>query len=237
MTSRFLIELHLGPRTLESAIELLASVAACCGGGGLPLLLLDNHSPYPSAILQVFGVVQHRRRQGRNKRKRRQPGLKAPPGLLAGVVCKVRDARGNLLGVRTRALFGRLKDIRRRIGQLGIGRMINTAHIERLNGTMRGRLARLARRTRNGSRRRRPLRWALWLFRDLYNWVWVHGSLAGASPAMALGLSRELWTVQRYIEYPAHVSDLDRQIWAEQREYLLTPALNARKRKKLLPTS
>ncbi|MGQ9652390.1 MAG: hypothetical protein ACUVXJ_20045, partial [Phycisphaerae bacterium] len=28
---------------------------------------------------------------------------------------------------------------------------INTAHIERLNGTLRGRQARLARRTRNGS--------------------------------------------------------------------------------------
>jgi hypothetical protein len=237
LSSRFLIELHLGPRTLESAAELLASVAACCLGGALPLLLLDNHSPYPAAILQVFGVLRHRRRQGHNKRRRRQPGLKAPPGLLAGVVCKVRDRTGNLLRVRTRALFGRLKDVRRRVGQLGLGRQINTAHVERLNGTIRGHVARLGRRTRNGSRRRRPLQWALWLFRDLYNWVWVHGSLDGRTPAMALGLAGQAWTVSQYVEHPVHVSDLQRQIWAEQRAILLTPPRNARKRKKLLPTS
>jgi hypothetical protein len=229
--------LRLGPRTLESAAELLASVAACCRFGSLPLVLIDNHLPYPAAILQVFGVLKHRHRQGRNKRRRRQPGLKAPPGLLVGVVLKIRDAAGNLLRVRTRALFGRRKDIRRRISQLGIGREINTAHIERMNGTIRGQVARLGRRTRNGSRRRGTLRWALWLWRDLYNWTRAHGSLLGRSPAMALGLAQEVWTVGRYVNHPVHVSDLQGDLWAEDRQELLTSALEARERKKLLPTS
>jgi len=232
-----MVELFLGPRTLESAAKLLASVAACCVGGSLPLLLVDNHSPYPAAILQVFGVPKHRRRRGPTKRRRKQPQLKAPPGLLVGVVVKIRDATGNLLRVRTKALFGRLKDIRRLIRKLHIGQDINTAHIERVNGTIRGHVARLGRRTRNGSRRRRPLQWALWLFRDLYNWVRVHGSLNGRTPAMALGLAQEPWSVRCYVRHPVHVSDLERQLWAEQRESLLTSALDARKRKKLLPTS
>ena len=221
---------------MASARELLASVAECCTTGPLPLLLMDNHLPYPGAILRVFGQVLHgRRRRGRGRRKR--PRLKPPPGLLAGVVLKVRDARGNLLSVRTRALFGRLRDIRRRVGELGIGRGINTAHVERLNGTIRGHVARLARRTRNGSRRRRTLQWALWLWRDLYNWTRAHGSLQGRSPAMALGLTERLWTVRHYVNYPVHVSDLQRDLWAEHRQELLTSALEARKRKKQLPTS
>ena len=241
MTSRFMLDLFVGPRTLESAALLVAAVAACCvAGQPLPLFLLDNHLPYPAAILQVFGVVCHRRRR-RDRRGRfgkfRHPRLKPPPGLLAGVVCKVRDASGNLLRVRTRALFGRLKTIRRRIRQLRIGRQVNTAHIERFNGTARGHVARLGRRTRNGSRLPVALQWALWLWRDLYNWVRPHAALAGRSPAMALGLAEELWTVQRYVNHPVHVSDLQRELWAEQRELLLKPALDARKRKKVLPTS
>jgi len=176
--SRFLIDVRLAPRSLESAVELLASVAGCCVGQPLPLLLIDNHRPYPAGILHVFGRVLHgRRRKGRGRRK--IPRLQPPPGLLVGVVLKIRDAAGTLLRVRTRALFGLRKDIRRRIRPLGIGQEINTAHIERINGTMRGHVARLGRRTRNGSRRRRTLQWALWLWRDLYNWTRAHASLLG----------------------------------------------------------
>ena len=240
VVSRFLIDLRLGPRTLESAAELLASVAACCAGQPLPLFLVDNHLPYPAAILQVFGQVQHRRRR-RDRRGRlhqyKGPRLKAPAGLLAGVVGKIRDATGNLLRVRTRLLFGKLKDLRSRIRDLHIGLDINTAHIERLNGTIRGQVARLARRTRDLSRRRRPLQWALWLWRDLYNWVRPHGSLDGRTPAMALGLAETLWTVRRYVEQPVHVSDLERESWAERRKSLLESALETHKRKKRLPTS
>ena len=228
--------MRLAPRTLESAVQLLVSVAVCCLRGALPLLLMDNHLPYPAAILHVFGQLLHgRRRHGRGPHKR--PRLKPPAGLLAGVVLKIRDATGNLLRVRTRALFGRLRDVRRRIRQLGIGQGINTAHIERINGTIRGHVARLGRRTRNGSRRRRTLQWALWVFRDLYNWTRAHGSLLGRSPAMALGLAQQLWTVRQYVNHPVHVSALQHDLWAEQRQELATSALEAQERRKPLPTS
>jgi len=230
------IDLRVGPRTLESAAALSASVAACCNGNPAPLLLIDDHLPYPSAILQVFGLVKHcRRRRGRGRRK--HPRLKPPPGLLVGVVHKVRDATGNLVGVHTRALFGRLRDIRQRIRDLGIGQEINTSYIERLNGTLRGQQTRLARRTRNGSRLTEALQWALWLWRDLYNWTRCHGSLNGRSPAAALGLAEDVWSVRQYVSYPVHVSDLQRDIWAEQRQELLTSALTAKKHKETLPTS
>jgi len=238
--SRFLIDLRVGPRTLETAAELAASVAMlCCLAGVLlrPLLLLiDNHLPYPNAILQVFGLIRHRRRK-RGRGRLKYPDLKPPPGLLVGVVEKVRNATGQLLRVRTKALFGGKGRIVRLIRKLKIGRQINTAHIERLNGTLRNQQARLTRRTRSASRLEEALQWSLWLWRDLYNWVRPHGSLPGQTPAMAIGLAQELWSVPRYVRCVVHVSDLQRQIWAEQRESLLTSALEARKRKKRLPTS
>jgi len=156
---------------------------------------------------------------------------------MAGVVEKVRDMSGNLLRVKTRTLFGRKRDIVRRIGKLEIGQQINTAHVERLNGTLRGQQARLARRTRSGSRLAEALQWSLWLWRDLYNWTRPHGSLDGRTPAMALGLSDEVWTSRRYVERAIHIGDLQRQVWAEQRKPRLTSALDNRNHKKPLPTS
>jgi len=237
---RFLIDLRVGPRTLEMAAELVASVAMlCCVAGTLlrPLLLLiDDHLPYPDAILQVLGLIRHRRRKG-GRGRLKYPDLQPPPHLRVGVVEKVRNATGKLLRVRTRALFAGKKKIVRLIRQLKIGRQINTAHVERLNGTLRNQQAKLIRRTRSAARLSQMLQWSLWLWRDLYNWVHRHGSLQGQTPAMAMGLASQPWSVPRYVWCVVHVSELQRQIRGEERNSLLTSALEARNCKKRLPTS
>jgi len=234
--SRFLLESIIAPRTLQTATQLTASVAIYAKDRDPPLILIDDHLPYPQAVLRVFGRIKHRRRRnGRGRLK--YPRLKPPLDLQVGVVKKIRDNRGNLLKVSTKALFGKKKHIEKYIQKLGIGRKINTSHMERLNGTIRGQQARLARRTRSGSHLEIMLQYSIWLWRDLYNWTRVHYSLLGATPAMALGLSDEVWTVRKYILYPAHVSDLQRLDWAEQRNNVLESAIDAYKRNKALPIS
>lgn len=236
MTSRFLLESIVAPRTLETATQLAASVALCAQNKAPPLILIDDHLPYPQALLRVFGQIQHRRRRhGRGRHKSAR--LKPPPALQVGVVKKIRDARGNLLKVSTKALFGRKRQIEQRIQQLGIGRRINTSHVERLNGTIRGQQARLARRTRNGSHRETLLQYSIWLWRDLYNWTRVHYSLLEATPAMASGLADEVWAVLKYVLHPVHVSAPQRQDWAEQRNRVLESAIDVYERNKALPTS
>lgn len=237
VVSRFVIDLRVGPRDLATAAELIASVAQCVPAGATPpLMLVDNHLPYPSALLQVFGEVLHRRRE-RRRGRRKSAGLKPPPGWLVGVVHKVRDASGNVVKVRGRALFGRLRAIKERVAALGIGTTVNTSHLERLNGTLRGQQARLTRRTRSVSRDGRRLQWSLWLWRDLYNWVRVHGSLEGRTPAMAAGLSGRIWSASDYVRRPVHVDDLTRAIWAEEREIALTSALERQTPRKSVPAS
>lgn len=234
---RFLLDLRVGPRTLEQARQLVASVGLCVKEDRPPpLLLIDDHLPYPQAILDVFGRIKHRRRL-RGHGRRKYPRLKPPPLLQVGVVKKQRDERGNLLRVTTKALFGVKKEIERCVRKLGIGEKINTSHVERLNGTIRGQQARLTRRTRNGSRREDLLQCSLWLWRDLYNWTRVHYSLLDLTPAMALGLTDEVWPVLRYVHYPVHVSDLLRVEWIEQRNSILESAIEVYDRKKCLPTS
>ncbi len=202
----------------------------------VPLILIDDHLPYPQAILQIFGDIKHRRRKyGRGRLK--YPRLKPPADLQVGVVKKLRDNRGNLLNVSNKALFGKKKEIEKRIQELGIGRKINTSHMERLNGTIRGQQARLIRRTRAGSHLEEMLQYSIWLWRDLYNWTRVHYSLLGETPAMALCLTDEVWTVLKYVLYPVHVSDLQRRDWAEQRNSVLESAVDVYKRNKTLPIS
>jgi hypothetical protein len=231
-----LIDLRIGPRTLELATALVATVATYCLPNAALTILADDHRPYPQAILSIFGVTRHRRRR-RPFRRRKHADLKPPPGLLVGIVSKLRDATGNLVRVKRRRLFGRLKDIRKQLQKLGLGHQLNTAHIERINGTMRTQQTRLARRTRNVSRSDTWLGRALWLWRDWYHWIRPHDSLAGRTPAMAMGLTDHLWTVPEYICHPVHVGEFQRAVWAEDRENLLTNGLNRQKRPKALPTS
>jgi len=234
--SRFLLESIIGPRTLQTAMQLTASVAIYAKDKDPPLILIDDHLPYPQAILRVFGQIKHRRRRN-GKGRLKYPRLKPPLDLQVGVVKKIRDSRGNLLKVSTKALFGKKREIVKHIQKLDIGCKINTSHMERLNGTIRGQQARLARRTRNGSHLEIMLQYSIWLWRDLYNWTRVHYSLLDETPAMALGLSDDAWTVRKYILYPAHVSDLQRLDWAEQRNSVLESAIDVYERNKTLPIS
>jgi hypothetical protein len=235
-TARFVIDLRLGPRTLEMARQLLASVAACCRPGQPLLIEADEHRPYPQAILDLFGVTRFRRRRHARGR-RKHPDSKPPPGLLVGVVHKVRDASGNLLRVNPRRLFGRRRDILKLLKRLKLGRRINTGHIERLNATLRTQQTRLARRTRNVSHAAAALQCALWLWRDLYHWTRRHDSLGRRTPAMAMGLATTIWSVRDYVCHPVHVASWQRALWAERRETLLTSGLNGQKHRKVLPTS
>lgn len=234
--ARFVIDLRIGPRTLEMAKELVATVATYCAPQEPLTLLADDHRPYPQAILSIFGQWRHRRRR-RGRGRKKHPDFKPPRGLLVGIVTKVRDATGNLLRVKKRKLFGRLKDIRGRIQKLHLGQELNTAHVERINGTLRTQQTRLARRTRNVSRSDTWLQWALWLWRDWYHWICPHDSLAARTPAIAMGLTDHVWSVPEYACYPVHVGDLRRTIWSEERENLLTNGLNRRKRPNPSPTS
>jgi hypothetical protein len=65
----------------------------------------------------------------------------------------------------------------------------------------------------------------------------VHYSLLDETPAMALRLTDDVWTVRKYILYPTHVSGLQRLDWAEQRSSVLESAIDVYERNKNLPIS
>jgi hypothetical protein len=92
--------------------------------------------------------------------------------------------------------------------------VLNTAFIERLNGTMRQRLASLTRKCRHGARRLAALASGMWLLGCTYNWCWPHHELSRRAtkaqegcgevlltPAMASGLTDHIWSIQELLSY------------------------------------
>jgi hypothetical protein len=87
---------------------------------------------------------------------------------------------------------------------------INTAFIERLNGTFRSRVHSLARRTRSLARQSQTLQAAMYLVGSVYNFCIEHESLRRPgligghkwlerTPAMASGITDHCWTVDELL--------------------------------------
>lgn len=77
---------------------------------------------------------------------------------------------------------------------------ICTSHVERMNGSIRTFCKRMGRLTYCFSKKWSNHRAALAMFFAHYNFCRKHRSLNGMSPAMAHGISTEVWTVKQLLE-------------------------------------
>jgi hypothetical protein len=119
------------------------------------------------------------------------------PGLVIAQVVKQRADR-RVVGVARRIAHGTRRWAKR---LLGTG-TIQTAYIERLNGTFRARLASLARRTRGLGRTVGRLERGMWLVGTVDNCCTPHRSLApGQTPAMAAEISDHVWSIDELLHY------------------------------------
>lgn len=228
MGSRFVLWVHWGPRTQESAALLVAQVVArLCG---LPVWLSDGWKAYPAALLQVLGRVYQRRRRG-SRGRHPKPQLVPPKDLFYGQVVKVRDGTGKLLRVVSRVVYGGPRRFVLEMARRGLRPSIHTAFMERWYGTLRGLCAPLRRRTRCSSSSQNRHRARVWLVVDLYNFVLPHKSLCQhgrpCTPAMAIGLAQHVWSYRGYIWYPVHPDPLGCQLMEQRVKELMAPALEA----------
>jgi hypothetical protein len=128
MRRRFLRWGHWGPRTQERAALRSAQVVARLGG--LPVWLSAGWQAYPAALWPVWGRVYQRRRRG-TRGRHPTPRLVPPRELFDGQVGKMRDARGKLLRVGSRVVYGGPRRCCREMAHRGLGATIQTAFMER----------------------------------------------------------------------------------------------------------
>ncbi len=173
---------------------LIARLCALVKASALPaplLVLVDGFAAY----------VKQMRRMARTPLPRCGKRGRCPlvewPGLVIGQVVKQRRD-GHVVGVTRRLAHGTATGAAHLLG----GGTIQTAYIERLNGTFRARLASLARRTRAGGRTVARLERGMWLVGTLYNFCTPHVSLPHRqTPAMAAGITDHVWSVGEVLHY------------------------------------
>ena len=180
--------------------RLMQRVRRCARAGRL-LICTDGLCSYVRAAREAF------RDQVSTGRRGRQP-LRVWGRLLIAQVVKRYDRR-RVVEVERRVVHGRADQVEKaRAATAGEG-VINTAYIERLNGTFRERLASLARHTRALGRTARRLEAGMWLVGAVYNFCTPHASLREMArkavrertPAMAAGITRRCWRVCELLSY------------------------------------
>ena len=208
--SRLVISVVPGERTAENVVAVVEDFKRRTGGRLMGLITTDGYPAYEEAILNAYGDTVTPPRTG--KRGRPKAAYKVPPeGLTYAVVEKTR-AKGRVVAIATRVVFGTLAAVAAALGVSGVSTAINTAFVERQNGTDRHRDARKARKTYRFSKDWRFHEAVTYLTLYSYNFCWPVRTLAvkddrgrrrPRSPAMAAGLADHVWTMAEWFSMPA----------------------------------
>jgi hypothetical protein len=208
--SRLVLSVLPGRQSGEHTQLLVEDVHCRTGGRPLRLFTSDESPAYAEAILEVYGRTVQPRRKGRRGRKPKP--VKVPPrGLTYATVHKTRK-KNRVVKVEARVVYGTKRAVKAALAASAVSEAVNTAYVERHNGTDRHRNARKARKTYCFSKD-----WgvhvAMTYFATYsYNFCWPVRTLRQGSrregyrqrtPAMAAKLSDHIWTLQEWLSFPA----------------------------------
>jgi IS1 family transposase len=183
------------------ADRLMSQVRRCAASLRPLLVLTDGWNAYPGSIRRAF----------REKVKRTagvgRACLQVWPELHIGTVIK-RMEKKRVVEVTRRMAHGLLSQAEQLLQGSRGGTVLNTAFIERLNATLRQRLASLTRRSRHAAHRSFALETGMYLIGCTYNFCFPHHELSKTkhvgspcTPAMAAGLTDHVWSICELLSY------------------------------------
>jgi IS1 family transposase len=161
----------VGPRTFDSAVQLIQMTAAVVWG--VPCFLSDGFSCYLAALIEVYHTLKTFPRTGKPGRPKHS-GKEPHPDLVSGQVIK-KKPQGRL-----QALVARVRCGAQRLEALGLSS--STSVLERLNLTLRHALAPLVRKSGSCCKERTQMRRRVILFQAFYNFARPHMSLRVPRP-------------------------------------------------------
>src|SRR5436305_5354213 len=183
------------------ADALMQQVRRCAVSWRPLLVLTDGWAAYPGSIRRAF----------REKVKKvagvGRACLEVWPQLHIGTVIK-RTEKKRVVEITRQMAHGLLEQAEQLLRLSAGGKVLNTAFIERLNGTFRERLASLTRKCRHAASRLHALHTGMYLIGCTYNFCVAHQELSKAkhwgracTPAMASGLTDHVWSVGELLCY------------------------------------
>ncbi len=199
-----------GKRTAENTGALVRDFHRRTSGRLMDLITTDEYAPYRGAILEAYGDTVTPPRTG--KRGRPRKSYKVPPaGLNYATVHKTR-AKGRVVKVEQRIIFGTAGSVGAALARSASSRAVNTSFVERQNGTDRNRNARKARKGYCFSKDWSVHQAITYFTMYSYNFCWPvrtlrtrgeDGAWQPRTPAMAAGLADHVWTLTEWLTLPA----------------------------------
>jgi transposase-like protein len=198
---RLIVAAIVGPRTFQSALQLIQLTAAVLVG--VPAFFSDCLSSYLPALIAVYHrlkVFPHTGKRGRP----RKPVLEPNEELVYAQVIKQKK-KGRLKALGERVVLGAEK-----LARMGV--KISTSLIERLNQTFRHALSPLVRKSRSFCKAREQMRRRVVFFHTFYNFARPHMSLRVEIPAqdrVSKGMIQPKWRQRT----PAMAAGLTDHVW------------------------
>jgi IS1 family transposase len=208
--SRLVVSVVPGARTAESVAAVVEDFKRRTGGRMMDLITTDGYPAYEEVIPDAYGETITPPRTGKRGRPK-APYKVAPEGLTYAVIEKAR-AKGRVAKVVTRVVLGTLAAVMTALGLSRASTAVNTAFVERQNGTDRHRNARKARKTYRFSKDWRFHEAVTYLTMYVDNFCWPvrtlrvkdeQGRWRQRSPAMAAGLADHVWSISEWLTFPA----------------------------------
>lgn len=188
-------------RDRSLADRLLQQVRACSQAMCALLISTDGWNAYPGSIQRAF------REKVKKTMGRGRACLEVWSNLCIATVIK-RTEKKRVVEVTRKMTLGTLEQANALLQASLGGTVLNTAFIERFNGTMRERLACLTRKCRHAACRIPALEMGMYLIGCSYNFCWPHHELSkrehagyACTPAMASGLTDHIWSVGELLMY------------------------------------
>ena len=206
---RLVLSVVPGKRTAENVEAVVKDFQRRTGGRIMNLITTDEHTPYEKAILEVYGRTIVPARTGRPGRPK-APYKVASKDLCYATVRKTRQ-KGRVVEIVVGAVFGTLEAIKAALERSRVSRAINTAFIERHNGTDRNRTARKVRETYCFSKDWQVHEAVTYFSMYSYNFCWEvrtlgksdgKGRWRARTPAMAAGLTDHVWSLTEWLSFP-----------------------------------
>jgi len=211
----------------QDKADLLLQKTKAVNDGSLRIFFSDQRPHYKEAILNTFGVwVQPERRGSRGPFPKLC--LEPPSDLLYAQVVKHRR-KGRVVKVTEKVVFGTSAMLQAYLERSPVSQHLNTAFVERHNGTMRHQNRRFTRKTLSFSKEDCWMERQLHLSLGYYHFCWAHGGLREqiipplptkgigspkkwrqVTPAMAIGVTDHKWTLAELLTFrvPPHANSI-----------------------------
>jgi len=207
---RLVVSVVPGKRTAEKAEAVVQDFKQRTGGRPMNLITSDEYKPYRGTILKAYGEKVVPQRTGKPGRPK-APYYEPLPGLKYATVHKTRE-KGRVVKIDFRVVFGTVAAVMAALKLSRVSNKINTAFVERQNGTDRGRNGRKTRKTYGFSKDWNIHNAVTYFTMYTYNFCWPvrtlrqqgpDGQWLPQTPAMAAGLTDHVWSLWEWLTFPA----------------------------------